>query len=236
MPDQIKLEYKFKKGEVFKYTSVIDSTNKIIQNDKNIIQSSTAKMDMDQTTKEINLDGTGTIEVKITKGTVTFEDKTENLPNVGQIVVMKMKKNGEIIETSVQVPFTQPTLPEKRIALKESWTGDSKISIPNKKEAITIKYNYQLVEFKNINNRECAVITLSTPPTEFEIEKDVIQKVEAKGFTYFDFNAGTLVKSEVETNAVIKSTMAEIETTSKIKLDLTEVSSSGSLDEGYIIK
>lgn len=234
---QVKLEYKLKKNEALIYNSTIQTKNEFIQGENKQTQDSIAEMAMEQLTKGVTPDGIATVDVTIKSGSLKINDKTEDLPNVGQVITMDMRKNGDIIKTSIQVPFTQPTLPEKNIAQGESWTGESKITLPERAEPVIIKYNYTLKEFQNVSGYECAVISLESPETKIKLNENIIQTLSAKGATYFAHKEGRLIKSEVITNAIISAPDLSIKTTSKINLDLKNVKS-GAVDanEGYIIK
>lgn len=234
----ITLEYKMKKGESLKYQTIVDSDQFIREGENKAEQKSVLEMVMVQKAIDVAADGTISVDVIIESGTVKRDGETEELPNVGQVISMKMRKNGEITQTSVEFPFSQPPFPSTQIQKGGSWTGTSKVNIPGRAEPITLTYNYTLVGFEKVSGYDCARIEVICPESKISLAEGVDQKLVAKGTTFFAHNEGRLVHSEVETNTEIMGPDAEVKTKIKVMVDLQEKKVGPSMPEGeaFIIK
>ena len=202
--DSIYLEYKSKKGDIVTYGSMIENQQSIIE--KGQTKSNTTKIQfvMSQETTDVDSSGISTVDVTIKSGVVISGGQSVPLPNTGQKITMKMKKNGEIIYTSVPVDFSQPSFPEGAKKKKDIWTSISKINIKGKSEPLELNYRYILWDISKYKGMDSAEIKVSCPETSSEIQEGVNQKISATGSTYFDYVRGRLIKSEVETNTTVE--------------------------------
>ncbi|MDQ7822887.1 MAG: hypothetical protein RDV48_08850 [Candidatus Eremiobacteraeota bacterium] len=241
--EAIQLEYKMKKGEEIRYKTTVDSEQTIKEGDQKQEMVSHLEMVMLQKCSDVAADGTMTVDVVIESGTLKREGAEEPIPNVGQVISMKMKKNGEISQTSVQMDFTQPAFPTKKIAKKEKWTADSKVNIPGRPEPIKLDYNYILWDFVKKEGHETVEIKVSCPDTKIELQEGVEQVLSATGTTYFAHKEGMLIMSEVETKTDISAPKenAAINTHIRVRVELVDAKkgsgvSAGAADDFQIAK
>lgn len=229
MSDTINLEYKMKKGEEIRYKTIVDSDQSIKENDVKQDMKSHLEMVMLQKCNDLAADGSMNIDVIIESGSLKRDGQEEPLPNVGQVINMTMKKNGEIVKTSVDMPFTQPPFPSKSIKKKDTWQEKSTVNIPGRAEPITLNYNYILWDFTKAEGYECAEIKVSCPENRVTLQEGVEQVLSATGTTYFSHKEGMLVKSEVETKTDITApNNAAVKTHIKVRVELVDKKSSGS--------
>jgi len=238
--EKIMLEYKMKKGEVLIYKTTVHSEQEIKTEDQSGSTTSDVEMKMVQKCTEVAPDGTMTVDVTIQSGKLKRDGAEEELPNIGQTITLKMKKSGEIVHTSIDLPFEQPAFPTNNVKKGETWVGKSKISIPGKPEMVTLKYNYSLWGFKKVLGYDCAEIKVACPQTDIPIQEGIEQTLVANGTTHFAHREGRLVKSEVETKTTITAQDGSVNTSIKVIVELEDkkgpAASLGAPDEGFIIK
>lgn len=221
--DAINLEYKMDKEEEIRYRTIVDSDQSIKENDVKQDMNSRLEMVMLQKCKNIDSDGTMKIDVTIESGSLKRDGQEEPLPNVGQVISMTMKKNGDIVKTSDRMPFTQPPFPSKSIRKKDTWQEKSTVEIPGRVEPITLNYQYILWDFTEADGYECAEIKVSCPENRVTLQEGVEQVLSATGTTYFSHKEGMLIKSEVETKTDITApNNAAVKTHIKVRVELIE--------------
>lgn len=234
-----KLEYKMKKGEKLTYNTKVHSEQEIKTDEQSGSTSSDVEMKMLQTCTDVAPDGTMTVDVTIQSGKLRKDGQEEELPNVGQTITLKMKKSGEIVHTSVELPFEQPAFPTDVVKKGQKWEGKSRISIPGKTDMVTLVYNYSLEGFTKVLGYDCAEIKVACPETKIPIQEGIDQTLTANGITYFGHKEGRLVKSEVETRTTITAQDGSVYTYIKVIVELedkkTEFGGFGQPEE-FIIK
>lgn len=238
----VMLEYKMKKGETLTYKTTVHSEQEIKTDEQAGSTSSDVEMKMVQKCTDVGPDGTMTVDVTIQSGSIKREGEEEELPNVGQTITLKMKKNGEIVHTSVDLPFEQPAFPTKPVKKGDSWVGESKISIPGKPDMVSLDYNYSLWDFTKILGYDTAEIKVACKETKIPIQEGIDQTLSAEGTTYFAHKEGRLVKSEVATKTVITAQDGSVDTKIRVTVELEDTKKPsmgmglGSPDDGFIIK
>lgn len=240
--EAIMLEYKMKKGETLTYNTIVHSEQEIKTEEQSGSTSSDVEMKMVQQCTEVAPDGTMTVDVTIQAGKLKRDGQEEELPNVGQTITLKMKKSGEIIHTSVDLPFEQPAFPVKTVKKGDTWVGKSKINIPGKPDMVTLNYNYSLWGLTKAMGYECAEIKVACPETKIPIQEGIEQTLTANGTTHFAHREGRLVKSEVETRTNITAQDGSVDTYIKVIVELVEKKTAADSlgvsgpDEGFILK
>lgn len=232
----VKLEYKMEKGETLEYKSTVHSEQEILEKAETSRQTSDLEMLLSQEAKDIDIDGTIIVQVNIKKGVLRMEGKEDELPNVGQSIAMRMKKNGEIVQSSVDFPFTQPPFPEKVIKQGDTWTSQSRVDIPGRAEPVFLTYHYSLWGIKTINGYECAEIKVSCPETEVLIQEGMKQKISAIGTTYFAYASGRLIRSEVETSTEIKAEGMQLKNSIAVLVELVGAAGGSLPEQGFIAR
>jgi hypothetical protein len=236
--EAVKLEYKMNKDDVLTYITTVHSEQEIKTDEQSGSTYSDVEMKMRQKCTNVDADGTITVDMTIQSGRLIRDGESMELPNVGQTITLKMKKNGEIVHSSVDLPFEQPAFPVKPVKKGESWTGQSKISIPGKPEMVTLNYNYSLWDFTRMRGYDCSEVKVFCPETSIAIGEGIEQVLTATGNTYFAHKDGRLVKSEVNTNTKITAQDGSVRTEIRVVVELEEKKQEdiSSPDEMYIIK
>jgi hypothetical protein len=233
------LEYKMQKGEQLTYNTKVHSEQEIKTEEQSGSTSSDVEMKMVQKCTDVAADGTMTVDVTIQSGKLKRDGVEEELPNIGQTITIKMKKSGEIVHTSVDLPFEQPAFPTKSVKKGETWDGKSRINIPGKADMVTLIYNYSLHDFAKVQGYDCAEIKVACPETKIPIQEGIEQTLTANGVTHFANREGRLVKSEVETKTNITAQDGSVFTSIKVVVELEESKKefgSFGVAEDFIIK
>lgn len=252
LDETVTLAYRMTEGEALRYKTEVVSLQTIKEDGKPTQQGqSLLEMTMLQTVKGVSPDGQMTVDVTIEKGTIKRDNEVVPLPSVGQTITIVMKKNGEIVRTSVDFPFSQPAFPDKAIKLRDTWTGDSNMDIPlydndgnqTGTKSVTLKYGYTLGGFEHLLGYETSQVNVSCPTTTITLQEGVEQKITAKGVTNFGHKQGRLVRSKVETETEITAPGTSVGTNIKVNVELIEAtgpSNSGGMvgggEEQFIIR
>lgn len=230
--DSISLEYKMQPGELLQYKTVVQSEQTLQEGSNTASGSSVMEMVMTQKATEVSPEGTMGVDVTIQSVSlqrdgqqVAFE---EGQDPTGKTVSMKMKKSGEVIQTNMDLPFSQPPFPTRAIKKGETWTGDSKIPVPitdaegnvTGHREVTLRYHYSLWDFTRVQGYECAEIRVSCPESTIPLQEKVEQRISATGTTYFAYKEGRLVRSEVETDSQIAAQDVSIKNHIKVRVEL----------------
>ncbi|MCE7870344.1 hypothetical protein DYH09_08205 [bacterium CPR1] len=231
--ETITLEYKMLEGETLRYKTEVISEQTIKEDGKPPESGrSVLEMTMIQAVKGVSPDGLMTVDVTIQEGTISKDNQTAPLPSVGQTIQIVMKKNGDIVRTSVEFPFSQPAFPENQLKVNDNWTGESKMEIPlydndgnpAGKKDVTLHYTYTLGGFEHVSGYDTAVIKVSCPSTTIQLQEGVEQKINATGTTNFGYRQGRLVASKVETSTEITAPGTTVSTRIRVNVVLLEAS------------
>ncbi|MEW6282301.1 MAG: hypothetical protein AB1758_27085 [Candidatus Eremiobacterota bacterium] len=231
--EAITLEYKMLEGETLRYKTEVISEQTIKEEGKPAESGrSVLEMTMVQAVRGVSPDGLMTVDVTIQEGTISKDNQTAPLPSVGQTIQIVMKKNGDIVRTSVDFPFSQPAFPDKQLRVNDSWTGESKMEIPlydndgnpAGKKDVTLTYTYKLGGFEHVQGYETATINVSCPSTTIQLQEGVEQKINATGTTNFGYRQGRLVGSKVETSTEITAPGTTVSTRIRVNVILLEAS------------
>ncbi len=236
--DTINLEYRMKKGESLEYKTTVESEQTLKEGDQPAVGgNSIMEMSMLQTATDVSGDGVMAVDVTIQAVAMKQNGEPASLPPEqdpsGKKVSMRMKKSGEVVQTSMDLPFSQPPFPTRALRKGETWKGDSHIPVPVLNDRgeqtgtrqVTLTYHYSLWDFRRVDGYECAEINVSCPETTIPLQEKVEQKISAKGTTYFAWQQGRLVRSEVETTSSITAPDVSIKNHIKVKVQLTSASS-----------
>src|SRR5579862_7999392 len=107
--EAINLEYKMKQGETLQYKTTVQSEQTLQEGSQTASGSSLMEMVMSQKATEVTSDGVMAVDVVIES--VNLKRDGEKVPfeegsdPTGKKVSMKMKKNGEVVQTSMDLPF-----------------------------------------------------------------------------------------------------------------------------------
>lgn len=243
--DAITLEYKMQPGEQLQYRTVVESEQMLREGEQTASGSSLMEMVMLQKATEVSPDGTTAVDVTIQS--VSLKRDQENVPfepgqdPTGKTVSMKMKRSGEVIQTNMDLPFSQPPFPTKPVKQGETWTGDSAIPVPitdadgkvTGHKEVKLTYHYSLWGFTRTNGYECAEIKVSCPESSIPLQDKVEQRISATGTTYFAYKEGRLVRSEVETNSQIVAQDVSIKNHIKVQVTLETANTSAAAPPSF---
>lgn len=219
--EPIKLEYKMSKGEEYIYQITLDSEQKIdMEGNKQEIKDN-LKMKMSQKVIDVGQDGIYQLEMVVEPQQLIRNGESVPMQGGEQRVTMKMNRSGEIIETSMPSPASQPSFPTKTLMVGETWTGESKINV-GKPEPAVLKFNYLLWGVEQTKGHECAIIQVNSPETGIPLDGGNVQKISASGTTFFAHKEGRLVKSEVNTKIYMEVPQGKLSNVIKILVALTE--------------
>lgn len=216
----MKLQLKFNEGDEYKY--------QLTQNSKTTTEFMGKKMEMPSTTEitltqKVEKVDQGIGDLIITYDSFNMEMNVggKQIPSnmgksmVGKTEKMKLSEDGEILEphgiksmvalqglgSDINSMFFSlyPHFPERALKVGESWT--QKQEIPQSQMGLVIETNYTLSKKEERNGYNCVVIdyTVSLNIQGGEQEKMKVEgSGEGKGITYFAFEKGLLIGSEVE--------------------------------------
>ncbi len=235
----IVLEYKMKKGQVYNYSVVMTNDRYMKDEENEIRENITMKLKMVQRVKNVTPDNTFELEIDVTPESLTRDGSAVEIPLEPQKVLMKMDKHGNVLYSSVHTPSTTTTFPKNPINIGDSWTGESKVSIPEINKEVKLLFTYTASSIANVNGYECVKIDVEGKPSSLEVE-GITQTFETKGVTYFAYKDGMLVKSDVTTK--IKATAGDAMMTHDLKvsvelekLEMSSMPSAGVGGEEFLI-
>jgi|GEM_PF-4431334 len=240
---KVMLEYKFKEGDVSEYKTYIESATEMISAEGTERIEAIMELDTTQKIIKVNPDGTYNVEVMVTNARMKRDGEDVPIPNLEQPIMMKMSKNGKVMEMRGAMAqagtSTHPSFPSNSVDVGDTWSGDSIIEIPGTDKKVKLHTDHKLERFETIQGRECAVIKVITPDTEIPIEENITQIMKVTGSTYFDYKAGTLVKSIADTNtSMTLPTGQTVKTYTRMTINLVgtpKVSAPPGQDEEFLI-
>jgi hypothetical protein len=210
IPGAVRLEYSYEKDETIRYRILITSEQTIVENGNSTAHNFQVESVMSATAFEIMGDDTYAIQYIIESGSITREEKTTRLPNVGQSFIMEMMKNGEVMRSSLNLPFTQPAFPDRAIEPGYSWEDVSDITFPFKDKSLhspllSLTYKYTLKELSTMAGQECAMLTVVCPETRITVKEDHDMDISGSGKIYFAHREGKLVGSYIKNTQLINT-------------------------------
>lgn len=234
--EAITLAYKMTQGESLRYRIGMDSDQQVQEGDKHGTVVSRMDLVMSQKAKSVAPDGTLSLDVIIDTGTVKRNGEATDLPNVGQTISMTMKKTGEVTQTSVDFPFSQPPFPDKPVKVGDTWTGQSTLNVLEGKPPITLTYHYTLKGIKKIHGYECAEIDVKSPVSTHDLGEGVTQTLTAGGTTYFAYNQGKLVQSTVHTKTDVTTAQLTVSNDMKVQIEIEDGPAPAGAEEAFIAR
>jgi hypothetical protein len=222
------LQYKMAKNEEYVYEITVDSSREARSGSESQQDRDTLKMQMTQKILGVNGDGSYNLEMLVESKQLVKNDQDIHLdPAVAKPVSvrMKMAKNGDVLETSLQSPSSQPSFPSRPVFMGETWNGESQVSLQDPTTGqnlppYALKFNYNLASIDKLKGYDCARIVVSNPETVIDFSQGFSQKVICSGATYFAVKEGRLIKSDVETQIIMSHPEGTLYNTIKISVDL----------------
>ena len=201
---KVLLQYNPVPGTSSKYRMVIRGNTVVTAMQRAQRTNLETTMTLEQKVTGVDRDGNIDMTTEILDGTITINDVPTPIPAVGQLIRVKMAKNGEVIETSgmdTQANFNQMQIkfPDKPVGVGDSW--DSTIQ-PNPQLPIPLSVRYTIVGFETVDGHECVKIR-SLVTSEQGSAGSINLRVRAEGNIWFAHKRGIMVKNEVQSNMVM---------------------------------
>ena len=216
----IQLRLKFNEGDEYKYNLVQDSVTTTEFMGKKMEMPNKTEITLTQKVEKVDQ---GIAELNIIYDTFNMEMNVggKQIPSnmgksmVGKTNIMKIRENGEIVEpkgikamvglqglgSDIKNLFFSlyPQFPEHKLKAGNSWT--QKQEMPQAQMGVVIEYQYTLSKLEKKKEYNCAVLdyTISmTIESGEQTKMNMKGSGKGKGTTYFAYEKGLLVESEVE--------------------------------------
>jgi len=210
------IKYKLKKDDVSKYNTVVETLKEAREG--SYYEKTENKMEMEMTQKVIERYNNGDmlINVIIDSSILWKDGKEMTVPKKGKIYSMKMAETGEVIESSGSGPQSPPSFPNRDVQPGDVWTGEKVISVSPQIKDISLKTIYKFESIEKYSNFDCAKISINTEDITITLEEEINQTIGGRGITYFAFEEGKLIKSEINTHTITSLSDAEIKVTTSV--------------------
>ncbi|MBF0543700.1 MAG: hypothetical protein HQM08_04670 [Candidatus Riflebacteria bacterium] len=196
--EKVLLQYNPKPGTTTKYKMNLQGTTVVTAMQR--AQKTDLQTDMAIEQKITGVDPKGNVDMAttITEGSITVNGTPTPLPAVGQVIKVKMAKNGEVVSTEGmdnQTNFQnmQIKFPDHPVGTGESW--ETTIN-PNPQLPIPLKVKYTFLGLENSDGYECAKLQ-SVVSTDQGAAGSINLNVKANGKIWFAYKEGIMVKNEV---------------------------------------
>ena len=201
---KVLLQYSPKPGTTTKYkleirgATTVTAMNRAQKTDLETLMSLTQKI------TGVDAKGNVSMQTEITQGTITVNKVPTPLPVTGQVIKVKMAKDGEVLESEgmdQQGNFQQMQIkfPNRPIGVGETWET---VINPNPQLPIPLKVKYTLVGFETVDGYECAKLQ-SIVTTDNGQAGSISLNVKADGKIWFAHKEGIMVKNEVVSTMVM---------------------------------
>lgn len=202
--DSVLLQYNPKPGTTTKYKMHINGNTVVTAMQR--AQKTDLETDMTIEQKVTGVDKNGNVDMttEIKEGTITVNKTPTQLPAIGQIIRVKMAKNGEVLESEGmdnQSNFQQMQIkfPDKPVKVGDSWEA---VISPNPQLPIPLKVKYTFLGKETVDGFECAKLQ-STVTTDKAEAGSINLDVKADGMIWFAHKDGIMVKNEVKSNMLM---------------------------------
>lgn len=214
----IRLEFKPVKDQTQRYNLQFRSEQEIRQEDGTTALSLWIEMILSQTVAEIFPDDGFRVDYCIEYGSMEKNGVACPFPGTGTSFTIDMKKNGEVVNSSFVIPFSQPSFPEEEITTGARWQRISEVMVPFEAQIpqatssgkVSIAYEYTLQEIIEMDSLECAVISIVSPDTYLRVGPDIEQVMKSEGKVYFAYQEGKVYSFRNETESTIRTPRAEV--------------------------
>ena len=222
----ITLEYKMKKGQVYYYNVVMENNRRMKDEENDITENIVMRLKMIQQVKNVLPNGEYELEIEVEPQAFERDGSPMDVPLEKQVVKMKMDKYGNVTYSSVPTPQTSTTLPKEPVDIGKTWTGESKVNIPEINQEVKLLFTYTAESITNEKGYECLKIRVEGQPNTMEIE-GIKQRFETSGYTLFAYKEGVLVKSEVLTKIHAEAGNATLDNNMKVLVELDKIEQTG---------
>jgi hypothetical protein len=202
--EKVLLQYNPAPGTTAKYKMVIRGNTVVTAMQRAQRTNLETTMSLEQKVTGVDKQGNIEMTTTITEGTITVNNTPTQLPAIGQVIKVKMAKNGEVIQSEGMDPqanFNQMQIkfPEKPVTVGDSW--ESTIQ-PNPQLPIPLQVKYTILGFETVDGHECVKLQ-STVTSDQGAAGSINLRVNANGKIWFAHKKGIMVKNEVASNMVM---------------------------------
>jgi hypothetical protein len=203
--NKVLLQYNPDAGTTTKYRMTIKGSTVVTAYGKNQTTDLETLMTIQQKITGKDKDGNIDMQTSILDGKITVNGTPTALPNVGEIISVKMAKDGSILAQSgmdnggmnnnqMQIKF--PTTP---VGVGDSWT--TKID-PNPQLPIPMETVYTVEGFEKVGGEDCVRLK-SEVSTSKNNTGSINLEVKASGKIWFAYKKGYMMKNEVVSNMLM---------------------------------
>lgn len=234
MDGGIRLEYRPVKDDETRYNVTIRTQQDIVDSGAQASRAFSVEMVLKQTVFEIMSDELFSMLYTVEYSMMEQEGSYQELPDKGKSYVVDMRKNGEIVKSSLPLPFSQPSFPDEPLGPGSTWIRESEIEIPagitvmgTFGEKVRIAYEYALSDIVLIDDVECAVIEVHSPERVIEVEPDFRAVMRGQGTVYFACEAGKIYGFSNSSETTITTQGVEVKSTTSFEMNIhREITSS----------
>ncbi len=203
--DKVLLQYNPDAGTTTKYKMTIKGSTVVTAYGKNQNTDLETQMTIQQKITDKDKDGNIIMQTSILEGRITVNDTPTALPDVGNIITVKMAKDGTILSQQgmdnggMNNQQMQIKFPTNKVGVGDSWTN--KIE-PNPQLPIPMETVYTVEGFEKVGGEDC--VRLKSEVTTAKNNTGSINlEVKANGKIWFAYKKGIMMKNEVSSNMLM---------------------------------
>lgn len=202
--EKILLRYNPKPGTTAKYRMNIRGNTIVTAYKRAQRTNLETAMTISQTVSGVDKEGNIDMQTSILDGTITVNNQPTQLPNVGQVISVRMAPNGKILTSSgmgdsgdfnqMQIVF-----PDNPVGVGDSWASTVE---PNPQLPIPMNVKYTILGFEKIDGKDCVKIKSEVSSSEGSAGS-INLDVKATGSIWFAHEEGIMARNEVVSNMLM---------------------------------
>ncbi len=201
---KVLLQYSPDAGTTTKYKMNIKGNTIVTAYEKSQTTNLETVMVIQQKVTGKDKDGNIDMQTAILEGKITVNGTPTALPNIGEIITVKMAKDGTILSqtgmdqggmgNNQQIKF-----PATPVGVGDSWTTKME---PNPQLPIPMETVYTVEAFEKIGGEDCVKLKseVNTPKNN---TGSINLEVKAKGHIWFAYKKGVMIQNEVVSNMIM---------------------------------
>lgn len=215
------LEYKYKAGDIIKYSSKAVSAQEVRQVGNSQKQDSKFEMKLRQEVVDF-VDEVYRLETFVEEANLVQNGVERDMPALSKPNVLRLKKTGEIVSDNPQQQASQQTFPDHPINIGDKWSLSTKVNFPGRAEPAIINYIYTFEAYEKAKGLDCIRIKVESPHSSFGIQPGITQEFNINGFIHFAYNEGILVTSQIKTQSMLKTPQMQVNAMNETTMYLLE--------------
>ncbi len=202
--EKVLLQYKPDAGTTVKYKMNIKGDTIVTAYGKNQQTNLETDMTIQQKVTGLDKDQNVDMETAILDGKIVVNGTPTTLPNVGQLMTVKMAPNGKILsqtgmDQNGQMNNQQIEFPTTPVGVGDSWTIKMEA---NPQLPIPMETVYTVEAFEKLGGEDCVRIK-SEVNTSKQNTGSINLDVKAKGKIWFAFKKGYMMQNEVTSKMIM---------------------------------